>query len=177
MNISDVWRRVAAIHLEEDGVMGAVWLAYDKEVDVVHVYDTCVFRDQARLWPVIEDGLNARGRWIPIAWHQSAKEVADKLLDRGCNILPEPAAESQAMAEVDNTEIFGRMNTDRIKVEKRLGDWLDELDRFQKKEGKIQVEDFPLMSATRHAINNLQYAKRKMPRQLQQRNYPVLSVV
>lgn len=171
------WKRIAGIHAEEDGSIGAVWLAHDTEVDVVHVYDSCIFRDQALQFPVIADGLNARGRWIPIAWHKSAKEISDTLLDRGCRMLPEPADETQEMAEVDNSQIFTRMQTYRMKVEERLGDWLDELDRYQKQDGKVPLNGYPLMSATRHAMNSLQYAIKRNPRHLRRNNYPKVAIV
>src|SRR3546814_7216043 len=68
-----------------------------READVVHMYDCCVFRRE--VLAVIAEGLNARGRWIPVAWESALKDMADKLLDRGCNVLPEPVKDTDALAE------------------------------------------------------------------------------
>jgi hypothetical protein len=107
-------RRIAGIHAQDDGIVAAVWLALDKETDVIEVYDACAFKREPLA--VMAEGLVARGRWIPIAWHKDAKEFADKLLDRGCNMLPDPSEESDAMAEVHSREILERMQTGRFLV-------------------------------------------------------------
>lgn len=154
-------RRIAGVHAQEDGIIGAVWLAHDKETDVIELRDACAFRREPLA--VMAEGLVARGRWIPIAWHKDAKEFADKLLDRGCNMLPEPSEESDAMAEVHSREILERMDTGRFLVVSRLKNWLDEA-KFVRSEGKVPIAGYPLMSATRHAYAQLEYAKRQTKR-------------
>lgn len=151
-------KRIAGIHMDAEGLLAAVWLAHDKIADVVTVYDCCIFRGE--VFAVIGEGLNARGRWIPIAWERSAEEMAAKLTERGCNLMQEGVKESPAMAEVVSREIWERMRTGRFKVDKRLAEWLEEFDLFSKREGKIPVDSSPLMAATRYAIGQLSSARR-----------------
>lgn len=169
------WKRICGIHLEEDGSLAAVWLAHDKLDDSVHVYDACSFKREVTV--VIAEGLNARGRWIPIAWHKSAKDYADKLLERGCKMLYDGSDDTDALAEVISRDIWERMRTHRFKADKRLANWLDEYESFDKEEGKIPVANFPLMAATRHAMSQLKMAKRQANHRKKQRNYPEVARV
>ena len=159
--IDSTWRRICGVHAQADGVIGAVWLAHDKETDVIELYDACAFKREPLA--VIAEGLVARGRWIPIAWHKDAKEFADNLLNRGCNMLPDPSEDSDAMAEVRSREILERRDTGRFMVVSRLKNWLDEAS-FLRTEGKVPASGYPLMSATRHAYAQLDYAKRQAKR-------------
>jgi len=154
-------RRIAGVHTQDDGIIGAVWLAHDKETDVIEVYDACAFRREPLA--VMAEGLVARGRWIPIGWHKDDKEFADKLLERGCNMLPEPSEASEAMAEVLSREILERRDTGRFVVVNRLKNWLDEA-TYVRSEGKVPTNGYPLMSATLHAYAQLDYAKRQAKR-------------
>jgi len=153
------WKRIAGIHVQEEGQIGSVWMAHDKSTDTIHLYDACIFRQE--VLAVIGEGLNARGRWIPIAWQEKAKDMADKLLERGCNMLPDPSKDTESVAEVTSREIWERMRTGRFKVDKRLAEWLDEYKTFYREESKVPQGSHPLMSATRHAISQIDYAKRQ----------------
>lgn len=151
-------KRIAAIHIEEDGALSAVWLAHDLNTDLVRMYDCCNFRSEQL--PVIAEGLNARGRWIPIAWHKKAKDISKQLLDRGCNMLYDPTEESPEMAEIMMRELSTRIRTARFKPDKRLMEFKQEYETIGTDGGKVPTESFPLMSATRYALANLNYAKR-----------------
>jgi len=167
-------KRIAGIHADAEGLLAAVWLAHDKIADLVTVYDCCIFRSE--VFAVIGEGLNARGRWIPIAWENKAEEIGKKLQERGCNLLHEPVKETPALAEVTSREIWERMRTGRFKVDKRLAEWLDEFDLFTKQEGKIPVDSSPLMAATRYAIGQLAYARRlQSPRKTT--SYPKVAMI
>lgn len=172
--MDNTWRRVAGIHAQDDGIIGAAWLAYDKDTDVIELYDACTF--QREVLVVIAEGLNARGRWIPIAWHKDAKAIADDLLNRGCNMLPEHAEDSDAMAEVHSRDILERMRTGRFLVVNRLKNWIDEA-KFARSDGTIPLSGYPLMSATRHAFANLEYARRQMRKGERRPNYRQVSMV
>jgi hypothetical protein len=155
--IENGWRRIAGIHCQQDGEKVAVWLAHDKTADVVHLYDCVNFRRAG--YAVIVDGMIARGRWVPIAWEAGSKEIIEKLLDRGCNTLPEPVKQTQVLAEAIVTDIEGRMETGRFKVERWLSEWLDEYRSFQRDEGLVPLKSHPFMSATRYAMEDLDFAK------------------
>ena len=164
--IQSDWRRIAGIEVGDDGTIACVWTAHDKKTDIIHMYDACIFRREVPV--VIAEGLNARGRWIPISWEAKAKDFADKLLDRGCNMLPEPNKDSDTMAEVVSRDIWERMRTGRFKVDKRLKEWLDEFDTFHRKDSKVPKGTHPMMAATRHAMAMLDYARRQSPKKRKQ---------
>lgn len=149
------WKRIAGIDSQEDGTIGAVWLAHDTTSDYLHIYDSCVFKRE--VWAVIAEGMNARGRMIPIAWKKKDKDMSDTLKEKGCRVIFEPTKDTDE--EVLSREIWERMRTGRLTVDKRLGDWRGEFQTFRRDKNKIP-EGFPLMAATRHAIAMLRYAKR-----------------
>lgn len=172
--IEPSWRRIAGIHCQKDGEIGVVWLAHDKETDVIHVYDCCVFRRE--VLAVIVEGLNARARWIPIAWEAAGKDMADKLLDRGCNMICEATKDSETMAEVTSRDIWERMRTGRFKVSKRLGEWADEFESFSRRDAKIPRDSYLLMAATRHAVAMMEYAKRQSVKRRKDTNFPKVAI-
>lgn len=173
--IAPEWRRIAGIQVMDEGDIGAVWLAHDKMSDTVHVYDCCVFRRE--VFAVIAEGLNCRGRWVPIAWESKAKDMADKLLSRGCRMLPEPIKDSQTVAEVSSRDILERMKTGRLKVDKRLGEWLDEYKKFYRQDAQVPMSGSPLMAATRHAVSQLPYARRQAKAGRKIGNFPKVAMV
>lgn len=173
--IAPEWRRIAGLHVQDEGEIAAVWLAHDRETDVLHCYDSVIFRRE--VMAVIGEGINNRGRWIPVAWEKTAKEVADKLLYRGCNMLLEAEKETQAVREVTSRDIWERMRTGRFKVDKRLSEWLDEYRQFYREDAQVPNSSHPLMAATRHAVAHLDYAKRQAPKGKPPRNFPPVSII
>ena len=155
--MSDTWKRIAGIHLQEDGTLGCVWLGHDTIDDTIHVMDCCIFRAEVPI--VIAEGINARGRWIPVAWPDSAKDMSEMLLNRGCRMLYDPVKESKALAEVTNRELWERMRTKRFKTNPRMAEWNDEFKGFKESEGLSEA--YPLISATKHALSQLQFARRQ----------------
>lgn len=172
--IDSNWKRIAGVHVQGEGEIAAVWMAHETDADRLHLYDCCIFRRE--VLAVIAEGINCRGRWIPIAWHEEAKDIADKLLDRGCNMLPEPCKDTEAMAEVVSREIWERMRTDRFKVDKRLAEWLDEYRSFYREDSQVPRTSHPMMSATRHAVSQLEFARRQAKRS-EKRVYPKMAIV
>lgn len=173
--IPDDWPRIAGLQSEENGDIGLVWLARDKDTDTIHIYDACIFRRE--VLAVIAEGINCRGRWIPVAWESGAKEIADKLLDKGCSMLYDPVKDTAAVSEAASREIWERMRTSRFKVDKRLSEWQDEYKTFYRQGQKVPKGKHPLMTATRYAVSNIQYAKRQSLRKAKSMNYPKLAIV
>ncbi len=171
--IENHWRRIAGLHVKEDGDIGCVWAAHDKDSDMIHLYDACIFRRE--VLAVIAEALNARGRWIPVAWEDKA--MADKLLERGCNMLPEPCKETDATAEVASRDVWERMRSGRFKADKRLKEWIDEFQTFDRSEQKVPRDTHPLMSATRFAVTMLPYARRQSPPGGKKAIYPKLAMI
>lgn len=173
--IDQAWKRIAGIHVENEGEIGAVWIAHDTIADVTHLYDAAIFKRE--VIAVIGEGIAARGRWIPLAWHKDGEEFADKLKERGINVLHEPSADKQSVAEVLSREIWQRMRTGRFRVERSVAEWLEQYKAFYRAETKIPLEGYPLMSATRHAIEMLGYARPERMPGSQRLNYPKIKVV
>lgn len=168
------WKRLSAVHAQEDGTIGAIWLAYDPEGDYIHVYDSCLFKRE--VFPVIAEGLSARGRWIPVAWRDADSDLSNALKERGCSMLRKPSVDTDTIAEVLSRDMWSRMRTGRLTVDKRLGDWKAEFTSFERDKNQIPRNGFPLMSATRHAIEKLRYAKRNQTRKTQ-KNFTRLAIV
>lgn len=170
------WRRIAGIHGVPSGTLALVWMALDPDTDTIHVYDACFIKRE--VLPVVVEALNARGRWIPVAWPKSMKETADELLEKGVNMTHEYASDSEEATENQALEVWTRMRSGRMKVAKRLGEWLHEFNSFRRDDSKVPVDTFPMMSATRHAVALLSYAQRQAPRNHQSnRNYPKVAIV
>ena len=173
--IDNNWKRIAGIHVQQGGSIFAIWLALEPDTDLIQVYDACEFKVEVPV--VIAEGLNARGRWIPIGWEKSAKTVADQLLDRGCNMTYEPNDDSDWNAETVSRDIWERIRTKRFQADKRLKAWADEYKSFNRDQQKIPKDTFPYMSATRHAMALLSYAKRLNVSKSQKINYPKTAII
>ena len=173
--ISASWRRIGAFHLEPDGTLGAVWLAHDTATSVVHCYDAALFSREVEA--VIMTGLAARGRHYPMAWRKKDKAMADKLEEAGINILPDPSQDDPAMAEVISREIWQRLRTSQFRVDRSVGEWLEEYRTYFRDESKVPDKGFPLMAATRHAIEMLPYAEAEHNAVKTMKNHPELAIV
>jgi hypothetical protein len=174
--IGEDWPRVAGIHTEDDGVIACVWLAFERDTDTVHLYDAAKFNRE--VLAVVAEALNARGRFIPIAWGASAKEFAADLLARGCNTMHDPADDGDAMAEVITRTIWERMRTARFRVDKRLAEWLDEFKKFERaSDGKLPRAGAPLMAATRRALQMLDRGRSTNSSRARRNLYPNIAVV
>lgn len=173
--IDPTWRRIAGLHVVDDGDIGVVWLAQDTTSDVVHLYDCCVFRRE--VLAVIAEGISARGRWIPVAWNKKAGDFADKLLNGGINMLPDGSVDSPSLIEVVSREVWLRMRTSRFRVDKTAAEWLEEYRTFYRDESQVPTEGYPLMAATRHAIEMLPYARRQSGVMKAKKNHPEVSIL
>ena len=169
------WKRVAGLHRQESGDVAAVWIALDPDSDTVHVYECSLYRGDDKNPIIVAEGLNARGRFIPIA--HNSKELAEKLTDRGCNMIPDECKEKPAETEVISSEISARMKSGRFRVEKRLAEWLDEYKSFYRTDAKVPTASHPLMSATRHAIERIDWAKSLSSRKASQRHYAKVAMI
>jgi hypothetical protein len=173
--IPDYWRRIAGFNAEEDGTCGVVWLAIDDRSSVVHCYDAAVFKIE--VFAVIADSIAARGRWIPLAWRQDDEAFAKKLEATKINVLPEPSSDKSAVAEVASREIWLRMRGNRFKVDETVYPWLEEYKVYYRDESKVPQKGFPLMAATRHAIEQLSYAKAQAMPGSKRPNHPKVSIL
>jgi len=173
--IDDGWKRIAGIHVQQGGALFAVWLAIEPHSNLIKVYDACEFKAEVPV--VIAEALNARGRWIPIAWEKGAKAISDQLLDRGCNMTYDPNDDSDWGAETVTRDIWEGLRTKRFQVDRRLKGWEDEFKTFQRAEGKIPKDTHPYMAATRHAVACIDQARRLRKVNPKQGNAPKLATI
>ena len=169
------WRRIGAFHLEEDGTLGAVWMAHDDVTSVVHLYDDALFTREVPA--VIQTGMAARGRHFPIAWRKKDSAMAEKLTEAGLYLLADPAADDPAMAEVISMDIQQRLRTGQFRVEHRVREWLNEYSKFYRDGQSIPKSGFPLMAATRYAVEMLPYAQADRSVARSTKNHPQMSIV
>jgi hypothetical protein len=173
--IPDYWKRIAGMHADEDGTVGVVWLAIDDRSSVIHCYDAATFKTE--VLAVIADSVHARGRWIPVAWRKKDEPFANKLMDRKINVLPEPSSDSAAVVEVVSRDIWLRMRGSRFKVDETVYPWLEEFNVFYRDESKVPDKGFPLMAATRHAMEQLPYAKAQVMPGSKRPNHPKVAIL
>lgn len=148
-------------------------MAVDHVTDRIHVYDCHIHKRE--VIAVQAESLKRRGGWIPIAWHDDAKEIVELLLEHGCNTLPDSVKNSDAIAETTSLDIWERMRTGRFKVAKHLTEWTDEFKTFQRKDLKVPKDTHPFMAATRHAVAQIDWARSK--RSGSSKNYQEIAVV
>lgn len=171
LDIPKHWPRICGLDFGWDHPTAAVWIAWDRDADVVHVYDCYRVREQT---PVVHAAaLKARGKWIPAAWPHDAyqhdkgsgEQLAQQYRDQGANMLPEHAqyedAERGNAVEAGLMDMLDRMQTGRWKVAKHLSDWWEEFRLYHRKDGKVVKEGDDLMAASRYALMMLRFAKVK----------------
>ena len=173
------WPRICGLDFGWDHPTAAVWMAWDRELDVVHVYDAYRVREAT---PAVHSlAINARGPWIPVAWphdgeqhdkgsgEQLAAQYRDKhkvkMLKAKATHAPDrttspPQKEGEGgnSVEVGLMSMLDRMLTGKLKVAKHLGDWFEEFRLYHREDGKIVKVGDDLMSATRYGLMMLRHA-------------------
>jgi len=175
--IREDWKRIAGMHVTDAGDIAVVWLALDRETDTLHLYDCAVFRHET--WPVIGEGIAARGRYIPLVWVKKAKPVAEELEKRGIKVLEDKyvLSDDDALAEVTSNGIRSRMRSHRFKINKSCVEWLDEYKTYFRDDTTVPRDSHPLMAATRHAVAQLEWARPLRRKKADTRRAPKLAIV
>lgn len=173
--LPDLWPRIRGTDFGWDHPTANVWLAWDRDKDIVYVYDCLRMREVTP--KDLAPGINAKGEWIPGAWPHdglqhdkgSGEQLAELYRAAGINMLweraqyPETGTEdetkvSRSSVEAGLMDMLTRMQTGRFKVFSNLNDWLAEFRMYHRKDGKVVKERDDLMAATRYAIMMLRYA-------------------
>jgi phage terminase large subunit-like protein len=182
IQIPEFWPRLAGLDLGWDHPTACAWMAYDRDADCIHVYDTYRAREQT---PVIHAAaIKAKGPWIPVAWPHDAmthdsgsgKVIAQQYREFGVAMLPLHATHPPQAGKREGTggngleagimEMLTRMQTGRFKVANHLSDWLDEYRNYYRKDGLIEKEGDDLMSATRMGVMMIRFAKLRVNRDI-----------
>lgn len=161
------WPRIAGLDFGIDHPTAAVWMAWDRDADVLYVTDTYRVKDQSIL--IHAASIKARGDWVPVAWPhdglQRDKGSGDQLMaqykQHGLNMLKERATfdDGSNGLEAGLAEMLTRMQTQRLKVFSHLGDWFEEFRLYHRKDGLVVKLTDDLMSATRYALMMRRFAK------------------
>jgi phage terminase large subunit-like protein len=178
--IPDHWPRLAALDFGWDHPTAMVWGAWDRDSDVVHIYDAHRAKETT---PIVHSAtLKAKGAWIPVAWPHdglqhdkgSGEALADQYRKLGVNMLKSRATNPPTQGEDEGTggnsveaglmDMLQRMQTGRIKVAEHLHDWFEEFRLYHRKDGKLVKLDEDLMSATRYLVMMLRHAKVNTPK-------------
>jgi phage terminase large subunit-like protein len=173
------WPRICGLDFGWDHPTAAVWIAWDRDTDTVHVYDC--YR-VAEAIPVIHAAtIKAKGAWIPVAWPHdglqhdkgSGEALAQQYRDLGVAMLRDKATHPPTKGEKEGTggngveaglmDMLDRMQTGRFKVAKHLHAWWEEFRLYHRDGGKVVKEGDDLMSATRYALMMIRHAKVQTP--------------
>lgn len=174
--IPNSWARIVGLDFGWDHPTAAVWMAHDRDSDIIYVYDVYKERQQT---PIIHAAaINARGKWIPVAWPKdglnadkgSGKQLSQLYKDQGVNMLrdffqnPPIDGKSDAYVEPGLLAMLQRMQTGRFKVFSHLVEWFREFKIYHRRQlpnGKVEIvkKSDDLMSATRYGAQSLRFAK------------------
>ena len=159
------WPRIAAIDIGWDHPTAVSWLAWDRDADVVYLYD-CYKASEVTI-PEHASRIKKRGDWIPVAWphdalqsdKQSGTQIADLYRGEGVNMLYERAQMEMPDGSMTNSVeatlmmMEQRMLDGRFKVASHLTEWFEEFNVYHRKD----KDD--LISSTRYAMMMLRYAE------------------
>lgn len=173
------FKRIVGMDFGWDHPAAMVWIAYDEEQDVVHIYDAWRARENTPAMQYVT--YKAKGDWIPVAWphdgnqhdkgsgqalanqysalgfkmhHKHATHKPDKNAEP-----PQKEGEGGYTVEPGITDLLDRMMTGRLKVAEHLLDWWEEFRLYHREDGKIVKVDDDLMAATRYGVMMLRHAK------------------
>ena len=173
-HIPAYWPCICGIDFGWDHPFAAVWIAWDRDKDIVYVYD--VYRVSKALPPMHASAIKKRGAWIPIAWPHdglntdkaSGIPLASQYRQEGLQLLPSkfsnPPSPNQKEGQGGNGveaglfDMLTRMNEGRLKVFSNLQDWFEEKRQYHRKDGKVVALRDDLMSASRYAIMSTRFA-------------------
>lgn len=171
--IPEHWPRLCGLDFGWDHPTAAVWAAWDRDTDTIHLYD--IYRVSEQPVIVHAAAIKSRGAWIPVSWphdglqHEKGAgiQLAEQYREQGVAMLPEMAQfpdsdehteRSRVSVEAGVSDMLDRMLTGRLKVAAHLAEWFDEFRLYHRKNGKIVKEYDDLLSATRYLLMMLRFA-------------------
>ena len=144
-----------------------MWLAWDRDSDVVYVTDCYRVRDASIV--IHAAGVKARGDWVPVAWPHdglqrdkgSGEQLADQYKRNGVAMLRNRATfeDGSNGVEAGVADMLGRMQTMRLRVFSHLADWFEEFRLYHRKDGLLVKDGDDLLAATRYALMMKRHAK------------------
>lgn len=174
--IPDHWPVIAGIDFGIDHYTAVAWLAWDRDADVIYLYDAIRVRQSTPkdIAPLII----MRGEWVPMAWphdglqteKSSGIQLAQFYRDEKVNMLHEKASlpetgdedghqNSKFSVEAGVLLMLQAMRAGKFKVFEHLNDFWEEFRLYHRKDGKIVKEQDDLISATRYGFVMRRYAQ------------------
>lgn len=175
--LPEIWPRLRAIDFGWDHPTAKVNLAYDRDKDIVYVYDEYRERELSPLQHAMT--FNAEpDKWAPMAWPHDGNndtaagpQLAKQYREAGVPMLNEHAKYEEVPGDTDEnrkqarnsveagvSDMLSRMQTKRLRVFKTCTRWFEEKRGYHRKDGKIVKLNDDLLSATRYGIMQLRFA-------------------
>jgi len=167
--IPDHWPKICGLDFGWDHPSAAVWVAWDRDEDVVYVYDS--YRASHRtpeehaaeinrranvpvVWP--HDGNRRDGMGGPTLRDQFAKCGVNMLLEHFRNPLAVGEKKGSNSVEAGIMDVLDRMKSGRFKIFRTLNEVWEEFRMYHRKEGKRIEKHDDLMDAMRYAALSLE---------------------
>ena len=172
--IPEHYPRIAAIDFGYDHPTAVVWVAWDRDEDIVYIYDCYRMAKQTPDYHASHINEREGSHFIPIAFPHDGYQhdkgsgitLAEQYRDANVNMLPFHFENPPALGEkkgVNSVEaglmdMLTRMEQGRFKVFNTLYDWFEEFRLYHRKDGKVVKIRDDLMSATRYAVMSIRHA-------------------
>lgn len=163
------WARIVGIDFGVDHPFGAAWLAHDRDTDIIYLYDCYAKSGEAAAYHI--HAINERGDWMPVAWphdgmqrdRQSGKPLAEYYERHGVNMIHVSARynDNKAGAQPKEPivqEMLDRMRAGTFKVFRTCQAFLDEKNKYHRKDGVIVAKHDDVISAVMYACMMRRYA-------------------
>ena len=159
--IPPAWVKLWGVDFGINHPFAAVLIAWDRDMDCIHVLHTIRVRDQQPIHHAA--AMKTFAAAVKVAWPQdgtqrdkgSGTPLASIYRAQGLQMLHEHATfpDGGYSTEAGYAEMDQRMTTGRLKVAAHLADWFEEMRNLHRdKNGAIEKINDDLMSATRTAI-------------------------
>lgn len=172
VDLKPEWPRIAGIDFGWDHPTAGAWLAWDRDRDVVYLYDDYSMREATPL--IHASAFRRRGALIPIAWPHdglqhdkgSGVQLAEQYRAEGLAMLAERATfeDGSNGVEAGIMDMIDRMQTGRFKVARACTNWLAEYRLYHREKGLIVKINDDCISASRYALMMLRYASTGQPK-------------
>jgi phage terminase large subunit-like protein len=177
IEIPTYWPRICGIDFGWDHPTAAAWVAWDRDSDIIYIYDTYAMSQEAV--PIHASAIKSKGNWIPVIWPMdgrqadkgSGKSLTEQYRSEGVNMTREhfsnPPQQGQKEGSGGNSveagvqEIYTRLMTNRLKIFNNQSKLLEELRMYHRKDGKIVTKNDDVISAMRYAVMSVRKARIK----------------
>ena len=163
------WGKLWAIDfgINENHKFAAVLLAWDKDIDIIHILHAMKIADQTPLQHAVP--MKRVGILVPVAWpadgwnrEKGSGEALMKLYKaQGLKMCADHAAfeDGGYSTEAGVMEMDERIKGGRLKVASHLEEWFEEYRDYHRKDGLIVKVRDDIMSATRVGIMAKRFAR------------------